>query len=133
MSLRFTDSQDSVAPEQDYVDIGLFCADVCRTLDRGLSGRHLNELSRPVRGAIEELTTLVQLAACTMSNTLTKVSIAGQWPTCRGNLSRRVNETRFLVVSTRRWINARSPLGGRTLTGSFRSSTYVQPGTFDDC
>jgi hypothetical protein len=59
MSLRFTDSQDSVAYEQDYVDIGLFCADVCRTLDRGLSGRHLNELSRSVRGAIEELTTLV--------------------------------------------------------------------------
>ena len=43
--------------KQDYVELGLFCADVCQTLERGLNGRRLDELSRSVLGAIENLTT----------------------------------------------------------------------------
>ena len=41
----------------DYVELGLACADVCRALDRGVNGRRLDELSRSVFEAIEQLTT----------------------------------------------------------------------------
>ena len=67
-NLPLTAIQNSEAHEQDYVDIGLFCTDVCRALDRGLGGRQLDEVSRSVRGAIEELATFVQLATYTLSN-----------------------------------------------------------------
>ena len=40
----------------DYVELGLACAEVCKALDRGMNGRRLDELSRSVREAIEQLT-----------------------------------------------------------------------------
>jgi hypothetical protein len=43
--------------EQDYVELGLFCANICRALDRGMNGKKLNDLSQSVRGAINQLTT----------------------------------------------------------------------------
>ena len=57
MSFWFTFVQDSMANEQDYVDLGLSCANVCKALDRGLKERRLNELNPSVLEAIEELTT----------------------------------------------------------------------------
>ncbi|KAF9781688.1 hypothetical protein BJ322DRAFT_1023058 [Thelephora terrestris] len=45
--------------EQDYIKLGISCADVCQALDRGLDGRRTDELSRPLLGAIEKLTTTV--------------------------------------------------------------------------
>ena len=41
----------------DCVELGLACADVCTALDRGLSGKRLNDLNDSVRKAIEQLTT----------------------------------------------------------------------------
>lgn len=55
-SIRFTLIQDSADKEQEYVDLGLFCADVCNVLDRGLDGRRSDELNPSVLGAIEQLT-----------------------------------------------------------------------------
>ena len=49
--------QDSVVNEQDYVELGLSCADVCQALERGLEGGQTSELSRPMLAAIEKLTT----------------------------------------------------------------------------
>ena len=49
--------QDIVAKKQDYVDLGLFCADVCKALERGLNGRRLGDLNPSVLGAIGKLTT----------------------------------------------------------------------------
>ena len=40
----------------DYVDLGLACADVCRALDRGMSGRRADEVSQSVFEAIGQLT-----------------------------------------------------------------------------
>ena len=45
-----------MANELDYVELGLSCADVCRALDQGTSGRRLDELSQSVLEAIEQLT-----------------------------------------------------------------------------
>ena len=41
--------------EEDYVELGLSCAEVCKVLDRGLNGRQFDELSQPVLEAIQEL------------------------------------------------------------------------------
>jgi len=46
-----------MANKMDYVDLSLACAGVCGALDRGLNERRVNELSRAVYGAIEQLTT----------------------------------------------------------------------------
>lgn len=43
--------------KMDYVDLGLACADICKTLDRGMKGRRADELSESVIVAIEQLTT----------------------------------------------------------------------------
>ena len=40
-----------------YYEIALGCADVCNALDRGISGRRVDELSQSVLVAIEKLIT----------------------------------------------------------------------------
>jgi len=46
-----------MANQMDYVELGLACADVCTALDRGLSGKRLNDLNNSVYEAIRQLTT----------------------------------------------------------------------------
>ena len=43
--------------DNDYIELGLACADVCKALDRGMSGRRVDELSQSVFEAIGQLTT----------------------------------------------------------------------------
>jgi len=43
--------------EPYYVELGLFCADICRALERGMNGKNLDDLSRSVRDAIDQLMT----------------------------------------------------------------------------
>jgi len=43
--------------QPDYVKLGLFCADVCTTLNRGLKGKRWANLSNSMRDAIDRLTT----------------------------------------------------------------------------
>ena len=43
--------------EQGFLDLGLFCADVCKALERGLEGKRSDELSKPVHEAIGRFTT----------------------------------------------------------------------------
>lgn len=40
----------------DYVELGLFCADVCRTLDQVTDGKKPDELSRSVCDRVDQLT-----------------------------------------------------------------------------
>ena len=40
-----------------YVELGLYCAEVCRSLDRGLNHRQADQLGRLVLEAIGQLTT----------------------------------------------------------------------------
>ena len=39
----------------EYVELGLACADVCETLDRGTNRKRMYQLSRSVLEAIEQL------------------------------------------------------------------------------
>ena len=41
--------------EVDYVELGLLCANVCRTLDRGTSGKKLDDLNQSVCDAMNLL------------------------------------------------------------------------------
>lgn len=45
-----------MANEQDYVELGLSCADICEALERGMDGKKLDDLNKPVRDAIKKLT-----------------------------------------------------------------------------
>ena len=42
--------------EEDYVNLGLACADVCKALDRGMNGRRVDQLSQSVFEVIGQLT-----------------------------------------------------------------------------
>lgn len=48
--------------ELDCVESGLSCANICRTLDRGMDGRKLNVLGRSVGDAINQLNMWVEPA-----------------------------------------------------------------------
>ncbi|KAF9781681.1 P-loop containing nucleoside triphosphate hydrolase protein, partial [Thelephora terrestris] len=52
--------RDLMANEEDYVKLGLFCADVCQVLKRGLDGRQTDDLNNSVLAAIEKLQTTVE-------------------------------------------------------------------------
>ena len=54
---RLTHGQDTMANEADFVDVGLFCVDICKALDRGMNGKKLDDLSQSVCDAINQLTT----------------------------------------------------------------------------
>ncbi|KAF9789802.1 hypothetical protein BJ322DRAFT_557922 [Thelephora terrestris] len=56
-SALLTTIRNDMANEQDYVNLGRFCADVCKALDRGLEGRRPDKISPPVLEAIEQFTT----------------------------------------------------------------------------
>lgn len=43
--------------EQDYVELGINCADICKALDRGMNGQRGDVLSQSLREAIDQLTT----------------------------------------------------------------------------
>ena len=57
MGFRLAFIQDSTVNEQEYVDIALYCADICGALDRGVGREGLDDLSQSVREAINQLTT----------------------------------------------------------------------------
>ena len=61
-----------MANKQDYVDLGLACADVCDTIKAGLDGRRSDELSPSVVKAIEKLTAYVEPSMCMPSSPLTR-------------------------------------------------------------
>ena len=46
-----------MANDQGYVDLGLSCADICKALKRGMGDKKLEDLSKSVRDAINQLTT----------------------------------------------------------------------------
>ena len=61
------------------------------------------------------------------NNPLTNIPIVGHWPRSRGGSRNGVNEGQCSDLSSPRMIRTRSRLGSKTLSGSSRSSTYVQP------
>ena len=50
-----------MANKEDFVDLGLSCAGICKALERGMDGRKLDGLSKSVCDAINQLTAWVEL------------------------------------------------------------------------
>ena len=46
-----------MANDEDYINIGLFCAEICQVLNRGLKEEQSDELDQSVVIAIGNLTT----------------------------------------------------------------------------
>ena len=65
--------QDSMANKQDYVVLGLICANICTVLAWGLEGVPWDELSKLLLGAIELLTVWVEPSVRGLSSRLTKL------------------------------------------------------------
>ena len=65
-----------MANKRDYVDLGLSCADICRALDRGISGKTLDDLSQSVCEAIARLAMWVKLVTNGLDSSLTMFLIA---------------------------------------------------------
>ena len=57
VGFELTFVQDTAVGKQGYLELGKSCADVCKTLDRGLKRRQSDELSQSVLEATDELTT----------------------------------------------------------------------------
>jgi len=49
--------QDSRLNEEEYIKLGIACAEVCIALSRGVNGKRLEELNQSVSEAIVQLTT----------------------------------------------------------------------------
>ena len=45
-----------MANKEDYVELGLACADICEALDRAMNTRRVDQLSQTVLRAMEHLT-----------------------------------------------------------------------------
>ena len=97
--------------KSDYVELGLACANVCKALERGLSGKELDTLSPSVREAVKQLTRWVEPGIGTVRGSLTTLSITGPWRRFTRRSQRRVEGTRFLDFSTPRMIKKLLGLG----------------------
>ena len=61
MTFQLTFLQDSVTNKQDYLELGLNCADICTALVQGMDGKQPEDLSRSVCDAISKLTKWVKV------------------------------------------------------------------------
>ena len=94
----------------DYIELGLACADVCKALERGMSGKKLDDLSQSVCEAIVQLTTWDK-PVYSLDIFLMVFLIAGMWRGSKGWSSNRTGGMQFLDLSMRRAIRKQSPLG----------------------
>ena len=115
-----------MANETDYVEIGLACANVCKALERGMNGKKLEDLSEPVREAINQLTTWVKSAIYSFGGSLTLLLIVELWRRSGGTSPNRADGTQSLDFSMRGTTKKRSRPGSQTWAGSSRSSLCVQ-------
>ena len=60
MGFQLTSLQGFVAKEEDYTELGLYCADICTVLDGRVEGKSLDDLSGSVCEAINQFTTWVE-------------------------------------------------------------------------
>jgi hypothetical protein len=67
-------TQESMTNEEDCVELGLACADVCTALSRGLNGKLLKDLNNSVSEAINQLTAWVKPAVISWNTSLTILS-----------------------------------------------------------
>ena len=117
--------QDFIANEEDYVELGLYCAEICKAIDRGMNGKRLDDLSRSVCEAINQLTTWVQLDLYCFGHPPMTRLITERLRRSRGRPQNIVGAAAFPDSSIRRTTRQRLQLGSQNSTGYFRSSLCV--------
>ena len=60
-NFRLILDQEPMVNQQDYIALGLSCAEICEALDRGTRGKRIEDLNQPVHQAINQLMTWVEL------------------------------------------------------------------------
>ena len=126
MGFLLTSLQDFIANEEDYVELGLHCADICKAIDRGMNGKRLDDLSQSVCEAINQLTTWVQLEMYGFGHPLMTRLITELLRRSRGRPQSIVGAAAFPDFFTRRTTRKRLQLGSQNWTGSFRSLMCVE-------
>ena len=118
--------QDFMANEEDYVELGLHCAGICKAIDRGMSGKRLDDLSRSVCEAINQLTTWVQLEIYGLGHPSMTCLITEPLRRFRERPQNITGAAAFPGFSIRRMTRKRLQLGSQNWTGSFRSLMCVE-------
>ena len=117
-----------MANEDDYVKLGLNCAEICRVLDRGMNvnGKQPDDLNQSVREAVGQLKMWVKTTAHNLGSLLTMCFITLELPQIsRRMLSNRTGAVGFPSFSTPRATRTRSLLGNLNSIGFSRSSMCV--------
>ena len=127
MNFLLMSSQDFMANKEGYVELGLHCADICKAIDRRMNGKRLDDLSRSVCEAINQLTTWVQLDLYGFVHPPMTRLITEPLRRSRGRPQNRVGAAAFPDFSIRRTTRKRLLLGSQNSTGSFRSLMCVEP------
>ena len=97
--------------DQDFVGLGLDCADISRALDRGMNGKRLDDLSQSVREAINQLKMLVKPAIHSLGSLLTMHLVAELRGKSGRRSLRRVDGVYSPDSPMRRMIRKRLPPG----------------------
>ena len=79
--------------KEDFVELGLACADVCASLKRGIDGKSEGDLNDSVRGAIKKLRKWVAPAVDLeyLADDASDLT-SGRWKRCKGGSRSRENE-----------------------------------------
>jgi len=88
--------------KRDYIELGLDCANICETLDRGMNGKKLGDLSQSVCEAINQLVAWVNQAIHSLDTSLTMFSNAEQWQRSKGRSLNRAGGMQSPGYSMRR-------------------------------
>ena len=111
--------------ELEYVELGLFCADICRALERGMGGKKLGDLSQSVCDAINQLTKWVGPTILRLRVLSTMPPIAGPSRRYRTRSSNRADEMESPDFGMQGMIKKQFPAGSWSSTGSLLSSMCV--------
>ena len=100
-----------MANEREYVELGLSCGDICRALERGMSGKKMDDLSQSVCDAIAQLTMWAQPEMHGLDNSLRMFLTTELWPRSRGKSSNGVGGMQPRDFFMRRVTRKQSLLG----------------------
>ena len=91
--------QDTVINEQDYLELGLDCADICRTLDRVTGGKNQDDLSQSMCKEMDQLILWVKPTADSLNSLSTTRLIIELRRRSKAGPSNRANATQSLAFS----------------------------------
>ena len=115
-----------MANDQDYVDLGLSCADICKALERGMGEKKLDDLNKSVRDAINQLTAWVEPAVHISCPSAYHVTDGRTVAEMQRKIINEANDIQSLAFFMQGLTRTQLLVGSWISTGSSLYSTYVQ-------